>query len=94
MAALFDLWRRRRSGFAGRILRTIAALGGEAHTIAILDELGRGAGPTPGIVRLHFALEDLLSTGMVSARMGEATAERGWRRRRYYALTDKGRASV
>ena len=43
---------------------------------------------------VYAALERLEEKGLVTSRMGEATAERGGRAKRYFRLTDAGLTAV
>lgn len=48
--------------------------------------------PTPGAI--YTTLERLESKKLLSSSMGEATAERGGRAKRYYSVTPQGIASL
>jgi DNA-binding PadR family transcriptional regulator len=57
---------------------------------AIVDESGRDV----SLAAVYKTLTRLEEKGLVIARLGEPTAERGGRRKRYYALTAPGRRAL
>ncbi|MDF7815985.1 helix-turn-helix transcriptional regulator [Runella sp. MFBS21] len=69
------------------VLLTVAILGEGAYGVAITDELDRQTGRTVSISAVHAALHRLEEKGMLSSFMGEATAERGGRRKRLFRVT-------
>ena len=72
------------------VLLTVAVLGDGAYGVAITDELDRQTGRSVSISAVHAALHRLEEKGMLSSRMGEATAERGGRRKRLFTVTVQG----
>lgn len=105
MKALFALWqsicstkvdiiKSMRRSYLGEfeevVLLTVAVLGEGAYGVAITDELDRQTGRSVSISAVHAALQRLEEKGMLSSRMGEATAERGGRRKRLFAVTALG----
>lgn len=70
------------------VLEAVAAEGENAYGVPISDHLDMSLG------RMYITLEELLQDGYVTSRFGEATPERGGRRKRYFQLTDAGRAAV
>lgn len=72
------------------VLLTVAVLGEGAYGVAITDELDRQTGRSVSISAVHAALQRLEEKGMLSSRMGEATAERGGRRKRLFTVTALG----
>jgi PadR family transcriptional regulator, regulatory protein PadR len=72
------------------VLLTVAVLGEGAYGVAITDELDRQTGRSVSISAVHAALHRLQEKGMLSSRMGEATAERGGRRKRLFTVTVLG----
>ena len=72
------------------VLLTVAVLGEGAYGVAITDELDRQTGRSVSISAVHAALHRLQEKGMLSSRMGEATAERGGRRKRLFTVTALG----
>lgn len=72
------------------VLLTVAVLGEGAYGVAITDELDRQTGRSVSISAVHAALHRLEEKGMLSSRLGEATAERGGRRKRLFTVTVLG----
>lgn len=80
--------------FEQLVMLTVLRLGDEAYTGSIrqdlLDRAGRDV--SPGAV--FTTLERLEGRGLVGSRYGEATPERGGRRKRYYRLRAEGRRAL
>lgn len=62
----------------------IETLGDDAYGVPIRRETGRIFGREVSYGALYVALEALEDEGLVKSTWGEATAERGWRRKKYY----------
>lgn len=73
------------------VLLTVAALeDGEAYGVAITHAIAEQTGRTVRLNQVHAALLRLEEKGMVSTRLGGATAERGGRRKRLVTVTAYG----
>jgi len=72
------------------VLLAILRLGSEAYGIPILDEVASRSGRNVSKATVYVALKRLERKGLVSSRMGEATAERGGRAKRYFRLRPSG----
>lgn len=72
------------------VLLTVAVLGEGAYGVAITDELDRQTGRSVSLSAVHAALHRLEEKGMLKSRLGEATAERGGRRKRLFSVTVLG----
>ena len=72
------------------VLLTVAVLNDGAYGVAITDELDRQTGRSVSISAVHAALHRLQGKGMLTSQMGEATAERGGRRKRLFTVTALG----
>ena len=72
------------------VLLTVAVLYDGAYGVAITDELDRQTGRSVSISAVHAALHRLEEKGMLKSTMGEATAERGGRRKRLFTVTALG----
>lgn len=72
------------------VLLTVAVLGDGAYGVVITDELDRQTGRAVSISAVHAALHRLQEKGMLSSCLGEATAERGGRRKRLFTVTALG----
>ena len=80
--------------FEELVLLTVASLVNDAYSVAICDEL---SGQTKRDIKLgvvHAVLNRLENKGFVKSRLGEATAERGGKRKRYYQITGAGKTSL
>ena len=80
--------------FEELVLLTIAALVDSAYSVAICDELGKHTGRSTKLGVVHAVLNRLEDKGFVKSRLGEATSERGGKRKRYYTVTSAGKASL
>jgi PadR family transcriptional regulator, regulatory protein PadR len=72
------------------VLLTVAVLTPEAYSVVIAEELEQQTGKTVTTGAVHAALQRLEDKGMVSSKMGDATAERGGRRKRLFKVTVAG----
>jgi PadR family transcriptional regulator, regulatory protein PadR len=76
------------------VLLAILRLKNEAYGVPIRQEIIDCTGRSPSPGALYTVLERLAGKGMVTSQMGDATAERGGKPKRYYTVTRKGVASV
>lgn len=72
------------------VLLTVAVLTPQAYSVAIAEELEQETGKTITTGAVHAALQRLENKGFVRSKMGEATAERGGRRKRLFTVTVAG----
>lgn len=72
------------------ILMAVLNLGAEAYLVAITDYLTRITGRTVHLAAAHLPLSRLEREGLISSRMGSATAVRGGRRKKIYSITQAG----
>ena len=72
------------------VLLAVAVLSPEAYSVVIAEELEQQTGKTVTTGAVHAALQRLENKGLVSSQMGEATAERGGRRKRIFKVTVAG----
>lgn len=77
--------------FEELVLLTVAILNGKAYGIAILEELEERTSRKAAIGAVQTALKRMEEKGWVVSHFGEATPERGGKRKRYYRLTCAGR---
>ena len=80
--------------FEELVLLTVAALMEEAYSVAICDELTTNTGREVKLGVVHAVLNRLEEKGLVKSRLGEATKERGGKRKRFYELTLGGKAAL
>ena len=66
------------------LLQAIDNLGGCDYGVPIYHEAVRLRGSDFGLVAMYFALDDLVEKHYLQSYYGEATKERGGRRKKYY----------
>jgi PadR family transcriptional regulator, regulatory protein PadR len=76
------------------VLLTTAALVEDAYSVGICDELTTRTGRTIKLGMVHAVLNRLEEKKLVKSRLGEATAVRGGKRKRYYTVTNAGKAAL
>jgi PadR family transcriptional regulator PadR len=76
------------------VLLAILRLGEDAYGASIRAEIEKCTGrePTPGA--MYTTLDRLEQKSMLTSRMGEPTAERGGRAKRFFKVTKTGTAAV
>ena len=78
-------------GFIGEfeelVLLTIANLQGDAYGVAIMEDIMQRANRKLSLGALHSTLTRLEEKGYITSKLGEPTAVRGGRRKRYFELT-------
>ena len=72
------------------VMLTVAILHGKAYGIAIIDELEGRLDRKVSIGALQTVLGRLEKKGYLSSEFGEATQERGGKRKRYFQVTNFG----
>ena len=72
------------------VLLAVAVFSPEAYSVVIAEELEKQTGKTVTTGAVHAALQRLENKGMVTSQMGEATQERGGRRKRIFKVTVAG----
>ena len=77
--------------FEELVLLMVAALHDEAYGVVILENLEKKLGKKVNISAVHVALKRLEDKGFVKSRFGGITAERGGRRKKFYAITTFGK---
>jgi DNA-binding PadR family transcriptional regulator len=76
--------------FEEMVLLTVAVLDPTAYSVAIAEELEKETGHIVSTGAVHAALQRMENKGLVTSRMGEATQERGGRRKRLFKVTPAG----
>lgn len=74
------------------VLLAVAGLSPMAYSVGIAEELEKETGQRVTAGAVHAALDRLEAKGLVNSRMGEATKERGGRRKRLFTITPAGNA--
>jgi PadR family transcriptional regulator PadR len=80
--------------FEELVLLTIASLVNGAYSVSICDELSEHTGRTVKLGVVHAVLNRLEEKGLVKSELGEATATRGGKRKRFYTITGTGKVSL
>lgn len=76
------------------VLLTIAALTDDAYSVAICDEIDRVTERRVKLGVVHAVLNRLDKKGFVTSELGEATKERGGRRKRFFSVTHAGKVAL
>ena len=76
--------------FEELVLLAVASLYGKAYGNAIQQVLAEQAGRTVSLSTIHVALQRLTEKGYLHSVFGEATPERGGRRKKYFEVTSLG----
>ena len=76
------------------ILLALMRLGDAAYGVPISREIEETSGRVVALATLYATLTRLEKNGLVSSRLGEPTAERGGRAKRYFRVTAKGLRKV
>ena len=76
--------------FEELVLLAVAALSPVAYSVVIAEELERETGNLVSTGAVHAALQRLEQKGYVTSGMGEATPERGGRRKRLFTVSALG----
>jgi|SRR5688572_9567811 PadR family transcriptional regulator, regulatory protein PadR len=80
--------------FEELVLLTVAVLGDDAYGVSIKQEIERNADRDISIGALHSTIARLEEKGFLKSHLGGATQERGGRRKRFFQLTQSGKASL
>jgi PadR family transcriptional regulator PadR len=80
--------------FEELVLLAILALSNNAYGVMILDALEEATGRSVSIGALYTTLSRLEDKGLISSWMGEATAERGGRAKKYFKIEAPGKRAL
>jgi DNA-binding PadR family transcriptional regulator len=87
-----------RSAFLGEfelmVMLSLMRLNENAYGVPIGREIEERSGRGVAVGSVYAALERLEEKGLVSSSVGESTAERGGRAKRYFRATSKGLRTV
>ena len=76
------------------VMLSIMILDENAYGVSTQEDVSKRTGRQVSRGALHTALTRLEEKGLIHSKYGEPTAERGGRRKRYYQVSNKGRASL
>ena len=72
------------------LLLTLVQLGDDAYGVTISRQIEKTSGREAALGSVYAALDRLEEKGLVSSRLGDPTAERGGRAKRYFEVTEQG----
>jgi|SRR5579859_1095801 len=76
------------------VLLALIRLGDEAYGVPISREIEERSGREASLGSVYAALERLEEKGLVASRLGDPTAVRGGRAKRYFRITAQGLRDV
>jgi DNA-binding PadR family transcriptional regulator len=76
------------------VLLSVVCLGTDAYGMPIRDEIHRRIGRNISFGAVYVTLQRLESKGLAESRMGEPTAERGGRAKKFFRVTKAGLQAV
>lgn len=76
--------------FEHQVLQVLKQEPSDAYGVTILERIKARTNKEPSIGALYTTLDRLEKKGFVKSWWGEATPERGGRRKRYYEITGQG----
>jgi PadR family transcriptional regulator PadR len=76
------------------VMLVLIRLGEDAYGVPISREIEKASGREVAIGSVYATLERLEQKGFVSSSLGEPTAERGGRAKRYFHVTKRGLREV
>jgi PadR family transcriptional regulator, regulatory protein PadR len=80
--------------FEELILLIVAVLNGKAYGNSIIEELEKRTDRSAAIGAIQTVLKRMEDKGWVQSDFGEATKERGGKRKRYYSITALGQKTL
>ena len=76
------------------VLLALIRLGDDAYGVPICHEIEKRSGREAALGSVYAALERLEGKGFVTSRVGDSTAVRGGRAKRYFRITAQGLREV
>lgn len=86
--------RRNLSNLDRNLLLALLQRRGEAYGVEVQEEIAERTGRRLSPGAIYTALARLEEAGLLDSRMGEPTAVRGGRRKRFYAITSTGEEAL
>jgi PadR family transcriptional regulator PadR len=80
--------------FEHLVLLAVLRLGDDAYAVPVRGAIESRAGRAVARGALYTTLDRLEQKGLLRSRLGDPTAERGGKARRYYSVTARGLASL
>lgn len=81
-------------GLEQLVLLALARLGDDAYGVAVRDEIERTTKRATSFGSIYTTLARLEQKGLIRSSMGEPSAERGGRRKKYFAMTVAGERAL
>jgi len=76
------------------VLLALIRLEDQAYGVPISREIEKYSGREAALGSVYAALERMEEKGLVTSRLGDPTAERGGRAKRYFTITSRGLGDV
>jgi DNA-binding PadR family transcriptional regulator len=76
------------------VVLALMHLGDRAYGVTVRQEIGARIGRDVSVGAIYATLDRLEAKGFVTSRLGEPTAERGGRSKRFFRMTPKGVSAV
>jgi DNA-binding PadR family transcriptional regulator len=76
------------------VLLAVLRLGSKAYGATIRNEIEQRAGRAVSFGAVYVTLQRMETKGLVTSHLGEPTAERGGRAKRFFQVTAEGRQAV
>ena len=76
------------------VLAAVFRLRGNAYGVSVMDEVSKRERRQIAYGTVHVTLDRLQEKGFLKSKMGEPSAERGGRRKRFYEVTGKGEKAL
>ena len=86
--------RRLLTDFELMIMLAILRVRDDAYGVPIAREIEQTAGRAVTLGAVYLALDRLQENGLVVSQLGEATAERGGRAKKFFRVTPKGLRAI
>lgn len=80
--------------FQELVLLSVLVLGQNAYGVSVQEEINTRTGRSISRGALHSALTRLEDKGFIKSAFGEASPERGGRRKKFYELTNGGQKAL
>ena len=80
--------------FEQLVLLALVRLGDRAYGVSIHDEIVARAGREVTVAAVYKTLERLEDKGFATSSLGESTAERGGRRKKFFRIQPAGRRAL
>ncbi len=75
-------------------LLAVLRLGEGAYGVPLCEEIESITGRSAALASVYKSLEQLEKSGFVTSRMGQPTAERGGRAKRFFRVSEKGLRAI